>query len=133
MTTAGAAKSREVHCHRTKQRRNPMKPPVLDVTRLTATRASWTPNRVMVGLDGDDRLLQARQYLLRLRQHQPQFRYVAESTERRDIHDVDDPYRPVDPRFNQAQDPRHPQSPSQQSIGQSYRPHPHPPTFWALP
>jgi hypothetical protein len=66
MTTAGAAKSREAYRHRAKQCRNPMKPPVLDVTSLTASRAIRTQNRVIVGLDGDDRLLQARQDLLRL-------------------------------------------------------------------
>jgi hypothetical protein len=37
-----------------------MKPPVLDVTRLTAQRAIRTKNRVIVGLAGDYRLLQAR-------------------------------------------------------------------------
>jgi hypothetical protein len=46
---------------------------------------------------------------------------------------VDHPCRTVDPRFNQAQDPLHPQTPSQQPIGQSYRLCPHPPTFWTLP
>jgi hypothetical protein len=43
-----------------------MKPPVLDVTRLTARRAIRAQNRVIVGLDGDYRLLQASQDLLRL-------------------------------------------------------------------
>ena len=70
------------------------------MTRLTATRASRTSNRASVDLNGDDRLPRARQNLLRLRQHQPQFRHFAESIERRDIHDVDDPCRPVNPRLS---------------------------------
>src|ERR1700731_3420491 len=73
MTTEGTAKPREPHRHGAKQRRHPMKPPVLDVTRLTARRAIRTQNRVIVGLDGDDRLLQARQDLLCLSQRQPSF------------------------------------------------------------
>jgi transposase len=133
MTTAGAAKPREPHRHRAKQRCHPTKPPVLDVTGLTASRAIRTQNRVIVGLHGDHRLLQARQDLLCLGQRQPQVRDIAESTERPDIRYVDHPCRTVDPRFNQAQDPRHPQSPSQQTIGQSYRLRPHSPTFWTLP
>jgi hypothetical protein len=44
-----------------------------------------------------------------------------------------DPCRTIDPCFNQAQDPRHLRTPSQQPIGQSYRLRPHPPTFWTLP
>jgi FAD/FMN-containing dehydrogenase len=44
-----------------------IKPPVLDVTGLTARSAIRTQNRVIVGLHGDDRLLQAGQDLLRLR------------------------------------------------------------------
>jgi hypothetical protein len=120
MTTAGAAKPRAPHRHYAKQRYHPTKPPVLDVTRLTTSRAIRTQNRVIVRLHGDHRLLQARQDLLCLGQRQPQVRDIAESTARPDIHYVDDPCRTVDPRFNQT-------------IGQSYRPRPHPPIFWTLP
>jgi hypothetical protein len=67
-----------------------MKPPVLDVTGLTARRAIQTQNRVIVSLDGD-RLLQARQNLLRLSQRQAQFGDIAEVTQRPDIYDVDNP------------------------------------------
>jgi hypothetical protein len=89
-----------------------MKPPVLDVTRLTARRAIRTQNRVFVGLDGDDRLLQARQDLLRLSQRQPQLGDIAEATKWPDIQYIDDPCRTIDPGFNQAQDPLHPRTPS---------------------
>jgi hypothetical protein len=57
MTTPGTAKSREPYRRRAKQRRHTMKPPVFDVTRLTARRTNRTQNRVIVGLDGDHRLL----------------------------------------------------------------------------
>jgi hypothetical protein len=61
-----------------------------------------------------------------------QVRDTAESTERPDIRYVDDPCRTVDPRFNQARDPRHPHTPGQQPIGQSYRLRPYPPAFWTV-
>src|SRR6267154_1020921 len=133
MTTAGTTKPRETHRHRAKQRRHPMKPPVLDVTRLTARRAIRTQNRVIVSLDGNYCLLQARQDLLRLSQRQPQLRDLAEATKWPDIQYIDDPCRTIDPCFNQAQDPPHSRTPSQQPIGQSYRLRPHPPTCWTLP
>jgi hypothetical protein len=92
-----------------------MTPPVLDVTRLTARRAIWTQNRVIVGLDGDDRLLQARQDLLRLSQCQPQLGDLAEATKWPDTQYIDDPCRTIDPGFNQAQNPRHSRTRSQQT------------------
>src|ERR1700712_3071186 len=110
-----------------------MKPPVLDMTRLTARRAIRTQDRVVVGLYGDHHLLQAREDLLRLGQCQPQLRDIAEVTKRLNIHHVDDPRRAIDPGFDQAQDPPHPQTPSQQPIGQSYRLCAYPPTSWTLP
>src|SRR3954453_2366214 len=64
MATAGAAKSREAHRHRPKQRPHSMKPPVLDMTRLTARRAIRTQDRMVVGLYGDHHSLQAREDLL---------------------------------------------------------------------
>src|SRR4051794_34908439 len=133
MATAGAAKSREAHRHRPKQRRHSMKPPVLDMTRLTARRAIRTQDRMVVGLYGDHHSLQAREDLLRLGQCQPQLRNIAEITKRLDIHHVDDPRRTINPGFDQAQDPPHPQTPSQQPIGQSYRLRLYPPTSGTLP
>jgi hypothetical protein len=97
MTTAGAAKPREPHRDRAKQRRHPMKPPVLEVTRLTARKAIRTQNRVIVGVDGDDRLLQTRQDLLRLSQRQPQLRDLAGATEWPDILHIDAPAGPSIP------------------------------------
>ena len=84
MATAGAAKPRETHRHRAKQRRHPMKPPVLDMTRMTARRTIRTQNRVVVRLDGDHHLLQAREDLLRLGQCQHQLGDIAEVTKRRE-------------------------------------------------
>jgi hypothetical protein len=55
---------------------------------------------VTVGLNGDDRLLQARQDLLRLSQRQPQLRDLPEATKWPDIQYTDDPCRTVDPCFN---------------------------------
>src|SRR5271166_1367877 len=46
MTTADAAKPRQPHRHNTEQRRDPMKPPVLDVTSTAARRAVWPQNRM---------------------------------------------------------------------------------------
>src|SRR3954452_19918340 len=133
MATAGAAKSREAHRHRPKPRRHSMKPPVLDMTRLTARRAIRTQDRMVVGLYGDHHSLQAREDLLRLGQCQPQLRNIAEVTKRLDIHHVDYPRRTINPGFDQAQDPPHPQTPSQQPIGQSYRLRLYPPTSGTLP
>jgi hypothetical protein len=84
MATAGAAKPRETHRHSAKQRRHPMQPPVLDMTRMTARRTIRTQNRVVVRLDGDHHLLQAREDLLRLGQCQPQRGDIAEVTKRRE-------------------------------------------------
>jgi len=90
-TTAGAAKPRGPHRRGAKQRRHTMKPPLLDVTDLTARRAIRTQNRVIVGLNGDNHLLQARQDLLRLSQRQPQLRDLAEATKWSDIQHIDHP------------------------------------------
>ena len=59
------------------------------MTRMTATRAIQTQNRMVVGLNGDHHLLQAREDLLRLGQCQPQLGDIAEVTKRPDIHYVD--------------------------------------------
>jgi hypothetical protein len=61
-----------------------MQPPVLDMTRMTARRTIRTQNRVVVRLDGDHHLLQAREDLLRLGQCQPQRGDIAEVTKRRE-------------------------------------------------
>jgi hypothetical protein len=117
------------------QRQTPspmMKPPIFDATRMTARPAIQTPNCMVVCLDGDHPLLQAREDLLRLGQCQSQPRDLAEVTERSDSHYFDDPRRAVDPGFDQAQDPPDPRIPSQQTVGQSYRLRPHTPTFWPL-
>jgi hypothetical protein len=70
LATSGAAKSREAHRHTAKQHRHPMKPPILDMTRMTARRAI-RQDRMIIGLYGDHHLLQTREDLLRLGQCQP--------------------------------------------------------------
>ena len=73
-TTAGAAKPREPHRTRAEQRRDLMKPPILDVTSTAAGQAVWPQNHMPVGLRGHHRLLHASQKLLPLGQRQPQIR-----------------------------------------------------------
>ena len=75
--TASAAKPRQPHGHPAEQRRDLTKPPVLDVASTAAGRAIRPQNRMIAGLHGNDRLLNARQKLLCLRQRQPQIRDIA--------------------------------------------------------
>src|SRR5271166_3924081 len=111
MPTADAAKPRQPHLHTTEQRRDPMKPPVLDVTSTAARRAVRPQNRMLVGLRGDHRLLHARQELLRLGQRQPQMRDIAKVAGRPDLHDVDTRSGAISLRFDHPQNPPHPRSP----------------------
>ena len=132
-TTAGAAKPREPHRHRAEQRRDLMKPPVLDVTSPAAGRAVRPQCRVIVGLRGYHRLLHARQDLLCLGQRQPQIRNVAKVVGPADLHHVDTAGPVVSSRFDQLQNPPHPRSPSRQRPDRSYRFRAHTPSFWTLP
>jgi hypothetical protein len=111
-TTAGAAKPREPHRHRAEQRRDLMKPPVLDVTPPAAGRAVRPRNRMIVGLRGHHRLLDTRQDLLCLGQRQPQIRNVAEAVGPTDLHHIDTSCPVVSSRFDQLQNPPHPRSPA---------------------
>ena len=133
MTTADAAKPRQPHLHNTEQRRDPMKPPVLDVTSTAARRAVRPQNRMPVGLRGDHRLLHARQKLLGLGQCQAQMRDIVKIAGRSDLHDVDTRSGAISLRFDQPQNPPHPRSPGRQRPYRSYRFRPHLPTFWTLP
>src|SRR5216684_8854152 len=133
MTTADAAKPRQPHLHHTEQRRDLMKPPVLDMTSTAAGRAVRPQNRMPVGLRGDHRLLHACQKLLRFGQPQPQIRHIAKVPGPADLHHVDTPSQAISLRFDQPQNPSHPRSPSRQRPNRSYRFRPHPPTFWTLP
>src|SRR5271166_3176266 len=133
MTTADAAKPRQPHLHNTEQCRDPMKPPVLDVTSTAARRAVRPQSRMPVGLHSDHRLLHARQKLLRLGQRQPQVRDIAKVAACPDFHHVDTRSGAISLRFDQPQNPPHPRSPGRQWPNRSYRLRPHPPTFWTLP
>ena len=125
-TTAGAAKPREPHRHRAEQRRDLMKPPVLDVTPPAAGRAVRPRNRMILGLRGNDRLLHPCQKLLRLRQRQPQIRDIAKVVGPADLQHLDTSCPAVGPRFDQLK-PTHPRSPSRQRPDRSYRFRPYPP------
>ena len=131
--TASAAKPRKPHRHPAEQRRDLVQPPILDVTSPAAGRAIRSQNRMIVGLRGNDRLLNARQKLLRLGQRQPQIRDVAKVVGPADLHHVDTPRPAVSPRFDQLQNPPHPRSPSRQRPDRSYRFRPYPPNVWTLP
>jgi hypothetical protein len=124
VTALGAAKPRQPDSHRAEQRRHPMKPPVLDVTRLATRTTSRTQNRVIFSLHLDHHSRQACQNLLCVRQPHPEVRDIAE---RPNIRYADDPARTVQSHFNQAQDPCHPQPPahnrSPSHTGCDYIPH----------
>ena len=111
---ASAAKSRQPHGRPTEQRRDLVKPPVLDVAFPAAGRAIWPQNRMLVGLRGDHRLLNTRQKLLCLGQRQPQIPDIAKVVGPADLQHVDTPCPAVGPRFDQLQNPPHPRSPSRQ-------------------
>jgi hypothetical protein len=132
MTTAGAAKSREPHRHRAKQRRYPMKSPVFDVTRMTARQTGRTQNRVIVGLNGDYSLLQARQVCFASASVSPRFAIsprsprglISSTSTTRDG-------RSISVSTKRKTHVIH-QPPRQQSIGGSYRLGRYPPTFWTF-
>jgi hypothetical protein len=73
-TTASTEQSRKPHRHPAEQCRDLMRPPVLDVESPAAGRAIRPHNRMIAGLRGNHRLLNARQELLCLGQRQPQIR-----------------------------------------------------------
>src|SRR5689334_1954370 len=131
--TVSAEKSRQPHRHPAEQRRDLMKPPVLDVAFPAAGRAIRPQNRMVVGLRGNDRFLNTRQKLLCLRQRQPQIRDIAKVVGPADLQHLDTPCPAVGPRFDQLQSPPHPRSPSRQRPDRSYRFRPYPPSSWALP
>ena len=126
--TASAAKPRQPHGHPAEQRRDLMKPPVLDVASPAAGRAIRPQNRMIVGLRGNHRLLNTRQKLLCLGQRQPQIRDIAKVVGPADLQHVDTPCPAVGPRFDQLQNPPHPRSPSRQRPDRSYRFRPYPPS-----
>ena len=83
------------------------------------------------GLRGNDRLLHPCQKLLRLRQRQPQIRYIGKVVDPADLQHLDTPRPAVGPRFNQRE-------PTSSTIPQPATTRPiillrsPSPTFWTL-
>ena len=77
VTAADATKSRQSYRHLAEWCREQMASPVVDVTPITTRRTFWPSSRKISRLRGDNRLLHARQKLLRLGQGQPQIGHVA--------------------------------------------------------
>jgi len=70
---------------------------------------------VLVGLRGDDSLLNTRQKLLRFGQRQTQMADIAKTIRPVDLHDVGTARLTIDTRFDQPQNPSHPRSPAGKS------------------
>jgi hypothetical protein len=71
-------------------------------------------HRVVVGLRGDDLLLNLRQQMLPLGQCQTQLGDIHKTIRPDQLHDVYAQRLTVDPSSNQPQNPPHPRSPSRQ-------------------
>ena len=84
----GAAKPRKPHRDLAKQRRHRMVPVVLHLANPATARAIRPPNRVLLGLHGDDLSLNTCQQPLRLGQGQTQTGDVAEIAGPVDLQDV---------------------------------------------
>ena len=70
---------------------------------------------MLVGLRGDDLLLNTRQKLLRFGQRQTQMADIAKTIRSVDLHDVGTARLTIDIRFDQPQNPSHPRSPARKS------------------
>ena len=88
VTAADATKPRQLYRHLAEWCRERMASPAVDVTPTPTRRTLWPPSRKVSGLRGDNRLLHARQKLLRLGQRQPQIAYVASPIGPADLHYV---------------------------------------------
>ena len=88
VTAADATKPRQLYHHLAEWCCEQMAAAAIDVAPTTARRTLWPPSREISRLRGDDRLLHARQKLLRLGQRQPQIGYVAGPVRPADLHYV---------------------------------------------
>jgi hypothetical protein len=84
-----------------------VRPVVLDMARDGAGSAVRPSDRMTQALGRDDFLLDQSHKPLALRQGQTQIRDVAKITGAVDRHHVDASARPIDPAFDQTQDPPH--------------------------
>jgi hypothetical protein len=113
-TAASTQKPGKPNSHLAGQRRNPVRLPVLYMTIPAAGPAVRPKHRVIVGLRGNDTLLNARQQLLRFGQRQTQAGDIAKTTRPADLHHVETSGLTINPRSNQSQHPFHPRIPSRQ-------------------
>jgi hypothetical protein len=109
--TANTEPSRKPHRHATEQRRDLLRPPVLDVTSSSTGRAIGPANRMIADLRGNHDLLNARQKQPDLEQRQPQIGDIAEAGRSMDLHQIDAPRGAVRSCFDQPQNPPHARSP----------------------
>ncbi|HUB47171.1 MAG TPA: hypothetical protein VMB73_19480, partial [Acetobacteraceae bacterium] len=86
VTAVDATKPRQRYRHLAEWCREQTASPAVDVTPTPARRTLWPPSRKISRLGGDNRLLHARQKLLRLGQCQPQIGYVASPIRPADLH-----------------------------------------------
>jgi Fe2+ transport system protein FeoA len=107
MTTPRTAKSRKPHGHYTKQRRDLVRPPIVDMTPSVAGRADRSRRRIGFGLRGHHDLLHARQKLLRLGQRQTQMCDIAKRATLGDLDHVVTSRQAIGLSLNEPQHPAH--------------------------
>ena len=109
-----------------------MASPAVDVTPTPTSRILWPPSSKVSSLRGDNRLLHARQKLLRLGQRQPQIGYVAGPISPTDLHYIYASH-PLACLSRSIAIPNALTTPSSTSPDRSYRCLPNPTSFWTLP
>ena len=107
VTAADATKPRQLHRHLAEWGREQMASPAVDVTPTTTRRTLRPPCREVSRFRGDNRLLHARQKLLRLGQRQPQIGYVAGPIRPADLHYIYPSHPAGYARLDQSQYPAH--------------------------
>jgi hypothetical protein len=110
-TTPSTQKPGEPYPHLAEQCGNPVRPPVFHMAPPAAGTAVRPQHRVVVGLRGDDLLLNLRQQLLPLGQCQTELGDIDKTIGPDELHDVDAQGLTVDPSSNQPQNSPHPRSP----------------------
>src|ERR1700752_1623476 len=134
VTAADATEPRQLYRCLAERCREQMASPAVDVTPTTTRRTLRPPSREGSRLRGDNRLLHARQKLLRPGKRQPQIGYISGPTiGPADLHHVYASHPAGHARLDHSQYPTHRRPPGQTSPARSYRWPPHPTSFWTLP
>src|ERR1700739_3716955 len=107
VTAADATEPRQLYRYLAERCREQMASPAVDVTPTTTRRTLRPPSREVSRLRGDNRLLHARQKLLRLGQRQPQIGYAAGPIGPADLHYVYASHPAGHARLDQSQYPTH--------------------------